>query len=89
MLKALLQTRQVATDACAIPMKPTWSLKELMSSYPSPSLSAVTFRRLHELSALIPPTQGTLEYDTTKKELDELVRLVEAVKLVNVDSPTG
>lgn len=69
-------------------MKPTWSLKELMSSYPSPSLSSATFRRLHELSALIPPTEGTPEYDTAKKELDELVRLVEAVKLVNIDHPT-
>lgn len=59
-----------------------------MSSYPSPSLSPATFHRLHELSALIPPKEGTPEYDITKKELDELVRLVEAVKLVNVDHPT-
>lgn len=87
-LRTLLQSRQVATDACGIPLKPTWSLRELISSYPSPSLSSATFQRLHELSALIPPTEGTPEYDTTKKELDELVRLVEAVKLVNVNGPT-
>ncbi|KAF8558802.1 hypothetical protein OG21DRAFT_1454723 [Imleria badia] len=80
--------RQVRTDACGIPLKPTWSLRELLSSYPSPSLSPVTFHRLHELSALIPPTEGTPEYDATKKQLDELVRLVEAVKLVGVDRPT-
>ncbi|KAI9574499.1 hypothetical protein HD554DRAFT_1981520, partial [Boletus coccyginus] len=83
--RTFLQTRQVGTDACGIPLKPTWSLRELLSSYPSPSLSPATFQRLHELSALILPTQDTPEYDTTKKELDELVRLVEAVKLVNVD----
>lgn len=87
-LGVLLQTRQVATDACGIPLKPTWSLRELLSSYPSPSLSPVTFQRLHQLSALIPPTEGTPEYDATRKQLDELVRLVEAVKLVNVDRPT-
>ena len=87
MSRALIQTRQVGTDACGIPLRPTWSLRELLSSYPSPSLSPVTFQRLHELSALIPPTEGTPEYDTTKEELDELVRLVEAVKLVNVDRP--
>ncbi|KAH0840102.1 hypothetical protein J3R83DRAFT_1072 [Lanmaoa asiatica] len=87
--RTLLQTRQVGTDACGIPLKPTWSLRELMSSYPSPPLSAATFQRLHELSALVPPTEGTHEYDATKKELDELVRLVEAVKLINVDRPTG
>lgn len=85
-LRTLLHTRQVGTDACGIPLKPTWSLRELMSSYPSPSLSPATFYRLHELSALIPPKKGTPEYDTTKNELDELVRLVEAVKLVNVDA---
>lgn len=87
-LRALLQSRQVVTDACGIPLKPTWSLRELISSYHSPILSSATFQRLHELSALITPTEGTPEYDTTKKELDELVRLVEAVKLVNVDRPT-
>lgn len=59
-----------------------------MSLYPSPSLSTATFQRLHELAALIPPTEGTPDYDTTKKELDELVGLVEAVKRVNVDRST-
>lgn len=87
-LTFLLQTRQIRTDACGIPLKPTWSLRALVSSYPSPSLSSVTFQRLHELSALIPPGQGTPEYDATKKELDELVRLVEAVRLVNADRPS-
>ncbi|KAN0097281.1 hypothetical protein V8E55_001727 [Tylopilus felleus] len=87
-LGVLLHTRQVGTDACGIPLKPTWSLRQLLSSYPSPSLSPATFHRLHELSALIPPTQGTPEYDARKRELDELVKLVEAVKLVDVGRPT-
>lgn len=88
MSRILPQIRRLATDACGIPLKPTWSVRELLSSYPSPSLSPVTFQRLHELSALIPPIQGTPEYTATKKELDELVRLVEAVKLVDVECPT-
>ncbi|KIJ70475.1 hypothetical protein HYDPIDRAFT_78497 [Hydnomerulius pinastri MD-312] len=77
----------IETDACGIPLKPTWSVKELLSSYPSPSISPATFKRLHELSALIPPAEGTVEHDTMKKELEEMVRLVEAVKLIKVDGP--
>ncbi|KAF9247128.1 hypothetical protein BU15DRAFT_39281 [Melanogaster broomeanus] len=78
-------SKGVETDACGIPIKPTWSVRELLSSYPSPSISPATFKRLHELSALIPPAEGTSEYDLMKKELHELVRLVEAVKLINID----
>ena len=87
MSRVLVQARRVATDACGIPLKPTWSLRKLISSYPSPTLSSSTFQRLHELSALIPPKEGTPDHDATKKELEELVKLVEAVKLVNVDHP--
>ncbi|KAF9222052.1 hypothetical protein BS17DRAFT_232687 [Gyrodon lividus] len=77
--------RGVGTDACGIPLKPTWSVRELLSSYPSPCLSPATFKRLHELSALAPLPECTPEYDLMKKELDELVRLVEAVKLIDVE----
>ncbi|KAI6004029.1 hypothetical protein EDD15DRAFT_2222087 [Pisolithus albus] len=79
----------VETDACAIPLNPTWSVNELLSSYPTPTLSSATFRRLHELSALIPPAEGTAELEEMKMELEELVRLVEAVKLVKLDDPPG
>jgi len=76
----LVHTRH---DDCGIPNKPTWSVDELLSSYPSPTLSSATLLRLHQLSALIPPAEGTTEHRTLKKELEEFVRLVEAVKLVD------
>lgn len=83
--KRPLTTPAVETDACGIPLNPTWSVKELLSSYPSPTLSSSTFRRLHELSALIPPAEETPEHAEIKTEFEELVRLVEAVKLVQLD----
>ncbi|KAF8843167.1 hypothetical protein BDN67DRAFT_964817 [Paxillus ammoniavirescens] len=89
-LRTLTSSRGVETDACGIPLKPTWSVRELLSSYPSPSISSATLKRLHELSALVPPTEGTPEYDLMKKELEELVRLVEAVKFIKAeDSAVG
>ncbi|KAH7931275.1 hypothetical protein BV22DRAFT_998751 [Leucogyrophana mollusca] len=75
----------VKTDSCGIPLEPTWSVKELLSSYPTPSISPATFRRLHELSALQPPTEGSPEYNSLKSELEELVKLVEAVKLIKIE----
>jgi hypothetical protein len=75
----------IETDSCGIPVRPTWSVNELISSYPSPTLSPATLKHLHSLSALIPPEEGTPEHETLKKELEDLVKLVEAVKLVNVE----
>ncbi|KAF9076517.1 hypothetical protein BDP27DRAFT_1380030 [Rhodocollybia butyracea] len=72
-------------DNFGLPTKPLWSVNELLSSYSKPELSASTFKRLHELSALIPPEEGTEEFEKLKRELEELVRLVEAVKLVNTE----
>ncbi|KAI6096335.1 hypothetical protein EDD16DRAFT_1673308 [Pisolithus croceorrhizus] len=88
-LKRPLTKAAVETDAYGIPLNPTWSVNELLSSYPMPILSSTTFRRLHELSALIPPTEGTPEHDEMKRELEELVRLVEAVKLVKLEDCPG
>ncbi|KAK1231720.1 hypothetical protein PQX77_005152 [Marasmius sp. AFHP31] len=80
-------TRRVAheTDSLGIPLKPTWSVNGLLSSYPKPTISSATLSRLHDLSALIPPEEGTKEHEKLKRELEELIRLVEAVKLVNTD----
>lgn len=39
--------------------------------------------RLHELSALKPPQEGTPEYHNAKENLQEMVRLVEAVRSVD------
>ncbi|KAI0723038.1 hypothetical protein C8Q76DRAFT_794020 [Earliella scabrosa] len=73
-----------AVDTTGIPLKPTWSVNELLSSYPRPSISPHTLQRLHELSALLPPTEGTPEHVKLTQEIEELVKLVEAVKLVDV-----
>ncbi|KAM6495624.1 hypothetical protein JOM56_008330 [Amanita muscaria] len=75
-----------ATDSCGIPLNPTWSVYELLSSYPKPVLSPATLKHIHELSALIPPEEGRPEYDRLQQELGDLIKLVEAVKLVNTDS---
>jgi hypothetical protein len=75
----------VETDSCGIPVRPTWSVNKLISSYPSPSISPTTFKHLHALSALIPPREGSPEYEGLKRELEDLVKLVEAVRLVDVE----
>ncbi|KAG6335040.1 hypothetical protein ID866_4042 [Astraeus odoratus] len=87
-LRGLTTKPTIETDAYGIPVKPTWSVKDLLSSYPSPSISPGTFHRLHELSALIPPAQGTPEHDKLRAELEELIRLVEAVKLTKLEAKT-
>ena len=79
----------VETDASGIPLKPTWSVHNLISSYPKPTISSANFKRLHELSALHPPPEGTSEHEERKQELEDLVKLVEAVKLVDLDRSAG
>ncbi|PPQ92357.1 hypothetical protein CVT25_008708 [Psilocybe cyanescens] len=80
------QSHKHDTDSCGIPLQPTWSLNHLLSSYPLPGLSSATVNRLYELSALIPPREGTKQYETVKADLEEMVKLVEAVRLVNTSS---
>jgi len=43
----------------------------------------MTIDRLYELSALAPPKKHTLQYGKLKKELEDMIKLVEAVKQVN------
>jgi len=74
----------VETDECAIPLKPTWSIDNLLTSYPRPTISSPALRRLHLLSALIPPEEGTPEHAKLTRELEDLVKLVESVRLSNV-----
>lgn len=74
------------TDAYGIPVRPTWSVNALLSSYPKPTLSSTTLTRLHELSALIPPAEGTPEHANLRQEMEDLIKLVEAVKLVDTAS---
>ena len=53
------------------------------SSYPKPTISPSTLRRIHELSALVPPVESTDEHKQLTLEMENLVKLVEAVKLVD------
>ena len=77
------------TDSCGIPLQPTWSVNDLLSSYPISKISSSTLNRLYELSALISPAEGTLEHDILKREMEDLVKLVEAVKLVDASEGLG
>jgi len=77
---------EVETDEHGIPVRPTWSVNELLSSYPKPTISPATLKHLHTLSALIPPEEGSPEHAKLTEEMQDLVKLVEAVKLVNTDS---
>ncbi|KAF5363795.1 hypothetical protein D9756_000786 [Leucocoprinus leucothites] len=79
----LLSVSTTQTDECGIPLTSTWSVTELLSSYPKPSISSQTLNRLHDLAALIPPVEGTSAHAKLREEISELVRLVEAVKLVD------
>lgn len=83
--KRYVANKSVETDTCGIPLRPTWSVYELLSSYPKPTISSATLEHIHELSALIPPKEGTPEHEKLLQELGDLIKLVEAVKLVNTD----
>ena len=76
----------VETDEDGIPIRPTWSLNDLLSSYPRPTISPATLKHLHTLSALIPPDEGSPEHAKLTEEMQDLVKLVEAVKFVNTKS---
>ena len=83
--KPTLRT-EVETDENAITIRPTWSVNELLSSYPRPAISPATLKHLHALSALIPLEEGFPERAKLTKEMQDLVKLVEAVRFVDTDS---
>ena len=83
--KPTLRT-DIETDEVGIPIRPTWSVNELLSSYPKPTISPATLKHLHALSALIPPEEGSPEHAKLTEEMEDLIKLVEAVKLVDTDS---
>lgn len=76
----------VETDDVGIPVRPTWSVNELLSSYPKPTIPTATLKHLHTLSALVPPEEGTPEHAKLTEEMEDLVKLVEVVKFVNTNS---
>lgn len=71
---------QTLCDADGIPLKRTWSLRSLMAEQPRVELSAAQFRHLHKLSGLTVPDMSAPESVRLKQELEEMLRLVEAVK---------
>ena len=71
------------TDSCGLPLRPTWSVTQLLSSYHSPTLSTTTVNRLYELSSLVPPGEGSSNYNALKQNLEGMIKLVEAVRLVD------
>ena len=56
----------------AMPRAPVWSVHSLLSSYPRPHVSDGLLKKLHDLSALIPPEEGTEADEKLKGELDEM-----------------
>lgn len=71
-------------NKAGVPLSATWSVRELLDSYSPPSLDDQTFEKIHRLSALIPPDRGTEEREVLRKELQDLVRLVNAVRVAEV-----
>jgi hypothetical protein len=79
----------VPTDETGIPLQPTWSVDELLSSYPKPSIAPEMLARLHTLCALRSPVEGSTEHARLSHELGDLVKLVEAVRLADVPQEEG
>lgn len=73
------------TDDLGLPLSPTWSVHKLIGSYPSPTLSDATLRRLYDSAALLAPKSDTHAFEEVKKEMEDLIRLVEAVKMAPGD----
>ena len=69
------------TDELGLPLSPPWSVHALINSYKSPALSNAALTHLHDLAALIPPAEGTPRFEELKRELEDLLRLVEAVRV--------
>ncbi|KAG8780126.1 hypothetical protein FRC12_023424 [Ceratobasidium sp. 428] len=80
---------RVAVDEFGVPVRATWSVEKLLSTYPAPALPPDTLARLHRLSALQPPEPNSPEAESLRLELQELLRLVEAVKLVDTSALGG
>ncbi|EJD54071.1 hypothetical protein AURDEDRAFT_110706 [Auricularia subglabra TFB-10046 SS5] len=76
-------TRLVETDELGLPKQPTWSVQELLSSYPTAPPTTEKLKHLHKLAALVPPEEGSEEWKRLSEDMSELIRLVEAVKLID------
>jgi Asp-tRNA(Asn)/Glu-tRNA(Gln) amidotransferase C subunit len=63
-------------------------VKDQLASLPLPSITSDKFIKLHHAAALKPPEEHSLEFSRLKSDLEEMVRLVEAVKLVDTSKVT-
>ncbi|KZO94877.1 hypothetical protein CALVIDRAFT_538655 [Calocera viscosa TUFC12733] len=76
----------IEVDDLCIPTKPTWSVQDQIASSPKITILPETLAHLHKLSALVPPAMGTPEHAKLTTHLEDMVRLVEAVKDVDVSA---
>lgn len=76
--------RTPQVNELGVPLSPTWSVRELLDSYPPPAIDDQTFEKIHRLSALVPPAKGTAEREFLRKELQELVKMVNAVRIADI-----
>jgi hypothetical protein len=96
-VKPLRTPKDVKLDHVKIPVEPTWSVRELLGSYPYPKIDDETLDKLHRLSALTPPPSTTTANNSGEKDersdlkahLEGLVKLVNAVRLADVSDATG
>jgi hypothetical protein len=79
------ESNQIEVDEFGIPIKPTWSVRSLLASYPSPSINDETFNKLHRLAALRAPEKDSKEREVLREEMEGLVRLVGAVRIAKVN----
>lgn len=70
-----------STDVLGLPLSPPWSVHALIGSYPSPTFSDATLRKLYDSAALLPPEADPNVFAAVKEEMADLVGLVEAVKM--------
>jgi hypothetical protein len=79
------ESKHVEVDEFGIPIKPTWSVRSLLASYPSPSINDETFDKLHRLAALRAPEKDSKDREVLREEMEGLVRLVGAVRIAEVN----
>lgn len=81
-------TTNFDADELGLPKNPTWSVNDLLNSYPPAELADETLSHLHNAAALLPPERDTEDFQKIKRDMANLIKLVEAVRIAPV-SPTS
>jgi len=84
--KATAAKDEIEVDDLCIPIEPTWSVQEQIAASPRTRITPSQLGHLHKLSGLVPPEPNTPEHHKLTRELEDLIRLVEAVKGVDVSA---